>query len=295
MRKEKTEMWSGYAFLLPAVLAIVILALFPTLKTFFMSFRKVSLIFRIDKFNGLVNYSKLLADHHFWNALKNTMIFTVATVFFEALFGLCIALVINKNFKGRGLVRASVLVPWAIPTVVTSLMWKWVYNTDYGIFNYLLMQMHLIQDHVNWLGNGTLAMICVIMADVWKTTPFIALLSLAGLQTIPNELYESAKIDGAGVWKSFMLITMPLISKTLLIAVLLRTLDAFRVFDLIFVLTNGGPGDSTSVLSTYAYKILFSTGNFGYGSTLAVSVFLSVGLLAVIYLFFLSKVERRWG
>lgn len=287
MNNKETR--TGYLFIIPALLVLIVLALYPTLKTIYYSFREYDLIFRINEFTGLRNYSRLINDSDFISSFFNTIIFTITTVFFEGMIGLIIALVINRNFKGRGLVRASILVPWAIPTVITSLMWKWIYNTDYGILNLILMKLSIIGERFNFLGNTDSALACAMSADIWKTVPFIALITLSGLQTIPVALYESAEIDGANKFQQFIKITMPLIKNAFLIALLLRTLDAFRIFDLIFVLTNGGPGGTTEVLSTYAYKTLFSTGQFGYGSTIATSVFISVALLASVYIYFIIK------
>jgi len=276
-----------YFLIIPALTVVAVAAFYPTAVTFWMSFREVLLIFRVNKFIGLGNYRNLLQDSNFSNALINTFYFTFASVGLETLIGLGIALVIHESFPGRGVVRAAVLVPWAIPTVVTSTMWKWIFNTNYGMLNYLLKKFGFISVNQNWLGSPALAMLCAIFADVWKTTPFIALITLAGLQTVSNDLHEAAIVDGANGWQRFKSITFPLIMPILTVAVLLRSLDAFRVFALIFVLTGGGPADSTEVLSTYTYKILFSTSNFGYGSALATSMFLSVAFITFLFLLLL--------
>ncbi|NQS88848.1 sugar ABC transporter permease [Patescibacteria group bacterium] len=276
-----------YFLIIPALTVVAVAAFYPTAVTFWMSFREVLLIFRVNKFIGLGNYRNLLQDSNFSNALINTFYFTFASVGLETLIGLGIALVIHESFPGRGVVRVAVLVPWAIPTVVTSTMWKWIFNTNYGMLNYLLKKFGFISVNQNWLGSPALAMLCAIFADVWKTTPFIALITLAGLQTVSNDLHEAAIVDGANGWQRFKSITFPLIMPILTVAVLLRSLDAFRVFALIFVLTGGGPADSTEVLSTYTYKILFSTSNFGYGSALATSMFLSVAFITFLFLLLL--------
>jgi len=276
-----------YFLIIPALTVVAVVAFYPTAVTFWMSFREVLLIFRVNKFIGLENYRNLLQDSNFSNALINTFYFTFASVGLETLIGLGIALVIHESFPGRGVVRAAVLVPWAIPTVVTSTMWKWIFNTNYGMLNYLLKKFGFISVNQNWLGSPALAMLCAILADAWKTTPFIALIALAGLQTVSDDLHEAAIVDGANGWQRFKSITFPLIMPILTVAVLLRSLDAFRVFALIFVLTGGGPADSTEVLSTYTYKILFSTSNFGYGSALATSMFLSVAFITFLFLLLL--------
>jgi multiple sugar transport system permease protein len=181
----------------------------------------------------------------------------------------------NKAFSGKGFVRAMVLIPWAIPTVVSAKMWEWMYNGDFGILNYLL------GTKVNWLGDPFWALHAAIMMDVWKTTPFVAILLLAGLQLIPPDLYSAARIDGAGPFRLFRHVTLPLIKPMILIVLIFRSLDAFRVFDAVYVLTGGGPANTTETLSVYAYKVLFQTLQIGYGSALAVVVFLCVGLIAI--------------
>lgn len=293
MHKSGRTEWTGYLFLLPAALTLILVCLYPIFKNFYYSFREMSLIFKTNSFIGFGNYNTLIHDVKFWNATQNTVIFTVATVFFEAIIGLLIAIIINKSFYGRGAVRAAVLVPWAIPTVVTALMWKWIYNSDFGVLNFILVKVGILQTNYNWLGNDLSSLICIIFADVWKTVPFITLLALSGLQTISLEVYEAAKIDGTSAWRTFISITMPMIKRVFLVAILLRALDAFRVYDLVYVLTNGGPGDSTEVLSTYTYKVLFSTGNFGYGSTLAVAMFMFVALLGLIYFLLQVRFDKE--
>jgi multiple sugar transport system permease protein len=200
--------------------------------------------------------------------------------------GLAVALLLNRLFRGRGLMRAVVLVPWAIPTVVSARMWEWMYNSDFGIFNYFL------GTQINWLGDPFWAMNAAIFMDVWKTTPFVALLLTAGLQVIPRELYAAARLDGAAAWAGFRRITLPLLWPTMLVVLLFRTLDAFRVFDAIYVLTGGGPANTTETLSIYAYKSLFQTLQFGYGSAIAVIVFLCVGLISVGYIRLLNRQAR---
>jgi multiple sugar transport system permease protein len=200
-----------------------------------------------------------------------------------------IALVLNKHFKGRGMVRAAILVPWAIPTVVSSQMWRFIFNDNYGLMNFMLFGSDT-SAYTAWLANPTSAFAAIIIADVWKTSSFAGLLILAGLQIIPDELYEAAEIDGASAWQQFTKITLPLIKPALLIALLFRTMDAFRVFDLVFVMTQGGPADSTNVLQFYGYKKIFTEGLMGYGSTISVLVFL---ITLVISLFYIKVVGTK--
>lgn len=235
-------------------------------------------------FIGLKHYQNSLSDPRLWKALWNTTSFTIISVAVELVLGLAIALLINKAFFGRGLVRATILIPWAIPTAVSALMWKFLYDGQNGIVAKYFADLGLIDRMGDLLTNETGAMFSVIFADVWKTTPYMALLLLAGLQTIPNSLYEAASIDGATKWQQFVKITLPLLKSSILVALLFRTLDAFRVFDLIYVLTGGGPANSTETISILAYKVMFSQTNFGAGSALAVIVFICVAIISIIYI-----------
>ncbi|MGI8313603.1 carbohydrate ABC transporter permease [Halobacillus mangrovi] len=240
-------------------------------------------------FIGFSHYEKNLTDTRMWRSLMNTGIFTLVSVGFELVLGMGIALLINKAFFGRGLVRASILIPWAIPTAVSALMWKFLYDGQNGIVAHFFEQIGIIDSMSSLLTTPVGAMAAVILTDVWKTTPYMALLLLAGLQTIPTSLYEAASIDGANKWKQFLKITLPLMKSSILVALLFRTLDAFRVFDLIFVLTGGGPANSTETISILAYKVMFSQTNFGEGSALAVIVFICVAIISAIYIKFLGS------
>jgi multiple sugar transport system permease protein len=261
----------------PAVGVLALVALYPLAAALLLSLQRVILVFGEREFIGLANYRFLLHDARFWSALGNTAYFTAVAVALELLLGLPLALLLNARFPGRGAFRAGVLIPWAIPTVVSAKLWAWLFNADYGLLNALLPGAGL-----NWLGSPRLALHAAILVDVWKTTPFVALLLLAGLQGIPQELYRAARVDGAGAWRAFRSITLPLLRPALSLALLFRTLDAFRVFDALYVLTEGGPANTTETLSLYAYKTLMRSGDFGYGSTLAVATFLCVAALALV-------------
>jgi trehalose/maltose transport system permease protein len=215
--------------------------------------------------------------------MRITGIFTVASVVLETLLGMIVALTIHSNFRGRGLVRTSMLVPWAIPTVVSSLLWQWMFNDTYGVINSVLKQLNLMSETTfyAWAANPTTALGAVIAVDVWKTTPFMALLLLAGLQVIPSDVYEAAYVDGASKIQQFFDITLPLLKPALLVALIFRTLDAFRVFDLIFVL-NGYALDTMSV-AIYTQQQLIASQRIGEGSAPAVIIFLTIGVLAFIY------------
>jgi multiple sugar transport system permease protein len=190
----------------------------------------------------------------------------------------------NKAMKGQGIIRAVSLIPWAIPTTVAALMWSYLYDGSSGIVAHIMQNLHLVNDSRDLLLSGGGAMASAIIADVWKTTPYMALLILAGFQTIPGTVYESAKVDGSGVLNTFIKITLPLLKPSILVALLMRTLDAFRVFDLIYVLTGGGPGGSTETMSIYAYKTMFQQTNFGYGSIVVILMVISVAIIATFFI-----------
>lgn len=271
------EKESGYRYVSPALILLAAVTLYPILYVIFLSFHRRLPIFDISRFIGWENYLHLLGDSRFWNALQNTVTFTVVSVSLEVFLGLMIALLLNRPFRGKGLARAMILIPWAIPTVVSAKMWEWIYNADFGVLNYLL------GSKINWLGAPGLAMHAAIFADVWKTTPFVVIILLAGLQVIPRELYEEARVDGAGTWALFRWVTLPLLTPVIFVVLIFRTLDAWRVFDVIYVLTGGGPANTTETLSLYAYRVLFQTLQFGYGSALSVVTFLCVGGITVFY------------
>lgn len=268
----------GNRFVAPALALMAVVTAYPAVYVLYLSLRRRLLIFDVSTFVGLDNYRFLLKDGRFWNALWNTAYFTVLSVGLELSLGLGIAMLLNRSFRLKGTVRALVLVPWAIPTVVSARMWEWIYHADFGLLN------HLLGAKINWLGDPFWALNAAVFMDVWKTTPFVVILLTAGLQVIPRELYQAAAVDGAGAWAMFRRITLPLLTPVILVVLIFRTLDAFRVFDAVYVLTGGGPANATETLSIYAYKVLFQTLQFGYGSALSVVVFLCVGALSVLYL-----------
>jgi multiple sugar transport system permease protein len=272
------------ALLAPAVLVLLVFIAAPIAQSINLSFHRiiVGLPQLQSPFVGIENYRELLNDsvarHSFWV----TIVFVCVTTSCELFLGLLLALLINHRFPGRGSLRACVLVPWAIPTVVSAQMWRFLFNDSYGLINYTLFGNNVSQ-YIAWLAKPGTALFAIILADVWKTTSFAALLILAGLQIIPDELYQAARVDGAGIWRRFRDITWPLIRPALLVALLFRTIDAFRVFDLAFVMTQGGPADATNVLQLYGYQKMFVEGWMGYGSAISVGVFLIILILAVIY------------
>ena len=275
----------AFLFLLPSFIFVGLFALYPILESFRLSFYRLilTLPWLGQKSVGWENYIDLFTDPVAAQSLRITLILAVVSIPLELIIGLAMALVMNEVFRGRGLVRAIVLIPWAIPTVVSSQMWRFIFNDRYGFFNFILFGAD-VSRYLAPLADPTLAPMAIIVAEVWKTAPFVALILLAGLQIIPDDLYEAASIDGANPWQKFRHVTLPLIRPALLLALLFRTIDALRVFDLVFVMTQGGPADATNVLSFYGYKKTFAEGMVGYGSAIAVGIFLISLTLSIIYL-----------
>jgi ABC-type sugar transport system permease subunit len=284
--QEHAEARLGLLMAAPAIVTILVIAVIPLVQTVQDSLFQISLKFENAPrpFVGLDNYRSVLGDDDWFNALRVTGLVAGASVVAELVLGMIVALLVNRSFRGRGLVRASVLVPWALTTVVSAKMWAWIYDGRYGVANDLLMRLHLIEQPIIFLVKPEVAIWAMIAAEIWKTTPFMALLLLAGLQLIPPELYEACALDGASRWQAFWRVTLPLLKPTILVALLFRTIDAVRMFDLPRVLTNGGPGRSTETVVLYTYNTFFTSLNFGYGSTLAVIVFLIVVLVSFVYI-----------
>lgn len=287
---------SAWLFLVPMLVVLAFVAGWPLLKTIYFSFTDAKLdnlsganfvginnyLEWVDYGDGDGEYFGLLAEPDWWRAVWNTVYFSVVSVFFETVFGTIVALVLNAEFKGRGLVRAAVLIPWAIPTIVSAKMWAWMMNDQFGILNDMLLTVGLISQPVAWTASADTAMAAVLIVDIWKTTPFMALLILAGLQMIPQEIYEAAKIDGIHPVRVFFKVTLPLIRPAILVAVIFRALDALRVFDLIYVLT---PNNSqTRTMSVFSQENLFQFDQFAYGSAASTLLFLTIGFITLVYI-----------
>lgn len=264
-RRRRTYAW---IFLVPALLVMAFIALYPLATTFYLSFTDARLGRAAPtKLIGLRNYSDLLKDSSFRDAVLVTVVFTLITVLLELSLGLVIALVLSSRFRGRGLVRAAILIPWAIPTVISAEMWKWMFNDVYGVFNNLLVRTSL----------GA-----VVLIDVWKTTPFMALLLLAGLKLIPADIYDAARVDGATKLQQFTRITLPLLRPSMLVALIFRTLDALRVFDVFYVMFGSRPDMQT--MATYAQQNLVSMSDIGYGSAISVAIFVVIAVFIALYI-----------
>jgi trehalose/maltose transport system permease protein len=275
----------AWILLLPALAVVAFVAFYPLGKTVYYSFTDQQFLAGLQptKWLGLKNYfgaNGIIHDTQFKNSIIETVKFTLITVSFEFVLGLVIALVVNSNFKGRGVMRAVMLVPWAIPTVISAQMWKWMYDDVFGVINDALMRLHIIHHSVAWISQPNTALGAVSAVDIWKTTPFVALLLLAGLQVIPSELYEAARVDGANAWQQFWRITLPLLRPAILVALVFRTLDALRVFDIFYVFFGSRP--DTQTMAIYDQNTIIN-GDVGYGSAISVAIFLIIGLFVVIY------------
>ncbi|WP_338430699.1 sugar ABC transporter permease [Synechococcus elongatus] len=265
----------------PALLTIAGVFAYPLLRAAWLSLQALNLNTQLQPvFIGWANYQRLWGDSRFWGDLFNTSVFTITSVSLELVLGLAIALLLHQPSRWRGPLRTIALLPWVLPTAVMALGWAWIFNDPYGVWNDWLQQLGWISAPINWLGNPGWAWLTLVAADVWKTTPFVAILLLAGRQAIPEDLYEVHRLEGATAWQSFWQITLPLLRPQLAIALLFRSAQAFGLFDLVKVMTGGGPANSTETLALYAYTTALRYLDFGYGATLAIvtAAILAAGL-----------------
>ena len=281
LQRRQTRL--GWLFLLPALVAVSFVALYPLGKTIYQSFTDQEFLQGIQptKWVGLANYRDLWHDDIFRHAVWVTIKFTLITVSFEFVLGMIIALVVNSSFRGRGAMRAVMLVPWAIPTVIAAKMWQWMLNDVYGVVNDAGVRLHLLSHSHAWISEPATALASVSAVDIWKTTPFVALLLLAGLQVIPRDLYEAAAVDGANAFHQFWRITLPLLRPAILVTLIFRTLDALRVFDIFYVFFGDRP--DTQTMAIYDQSTIVGDGSVGYGSAISVAIFLIIAVFVVIY------------
>jgi ABC-type sugar transport system permease subunit len=271
--------------LLPSVIVVFGIVIYPILRTFYTSFYDVISPFPGSyPFVGLQNYTDALGNHDFWSAVWRTVYFTVVSTGLELVLGIGIALLLNERLRGRWLFRTIVVLPWALPTIVNAALWRYVFNAQYGVLNAALTQLHITSHYEAWLTKPFFALNAVIFADVWKNTSLVAFILLAGLTTIPRQLYESARLDGASAFRSFLSITLPLLRPAIVIVLVLRTIEAFKVFDIIYVMTRGGPANGTQSVTLYTYQQAFSNELYGYGSALAYLIVIFILAFAVIYI-----------
>lgn len=305
-RLMRQRVRSAWLFLAPMLLVLAAVAGWPLLRTFYYSFTDASLAdldarqwIGFDNYfsvlsmpSGRVLYDGLLADPVWWRAVWNTLLFAVVSVGCETVLGMIVALVLNADFRGRGIVRAAILIPWAIPTIVSAKMWQWMLNDQFGIINAVLLNLGLIDAKIAWTASTDTAMIAVLIVDIWKTTPFMALLFLAALQMLPRDVIEVARLDGANPWQIFWKVTLPLIRPAVMVAVIFRALDALRIFDLIYVLTPNNV--HTKSMSVFVRENLFEFDKFAYGSAASTLLFLIVALLTISYIR-IGRIELEGG
>lgn len=285
------------ALLLPAAVVVFGVVLYPAGRALVISLYEVDSPFPgAYPFRGLANYTRILSDRRFWTAAEHTLYFTVVSTAAELVLGLGLAVLLAAPLKFRWLFRSVTILPWALPTIVNGAMWRMILGAEYGVLNSVLTQLHLQRGYRSWLGtNPFLALNMVIAADVWKNTSLVAFFLLAGLQTIPRDLYEAARVDGAGPVRSFFRITLPLLLPTVAIVLVLRTIEAFKVFDIIYVMTGGGPAGGTQTITFLTYLQAFSAQRFSVGAALAYLTVLAILALAMIYLRLLRQNEMRAG
>lgn len=299
---EQQRQRAAFWFIAPMLLLLFLVAAWPLFRSIYFSLTDTTLTSLYDgNWVGFKNYLSVrhldsgktiyrgtLVDPAWWNAVKNTAFFAVISVVLETILGLGVALVLNKEFKGRGFVRAAILIPWAVPTIVSAKMWAWMLNDQFGIINDMLLSIGLIDHKIAWTSNIDTAMFAVIVVDVWKTTPFMALLCLAGLQMVPRDIYEATKLDGINPFKVFWKVTLPLIRPAIMVAVIFRTLDALRIFDLVYVLTPNS--SATKTMSVISQENLFQFDNFAYGSAQSTLLFCIILIFVTLYIW-LGKVD----
>jgi multiple sugar transport system permease protein len=275
--------------LLPALLLLAVVVALPILRVFQLSLCRVDLHGGIAvRWVGLDQFLRLWQDGRWWTALRNTIVFTGSSVALEMALGLAFALALHRQFHGRGLVRSLVMLPWALPTAVMALAWAWIFNDSFGVLNDLLHRAGLLVGPVAWLGQPATAMLAMVVADVWKTTPFVMLIVLAGLQGIPEHVLEATRVDGLSAWQRLSKVVVPLLTPSLLVALAFRTIQAYGAFDLPYVMTGGGPGGATETISLYAYQNYFRYLEFGYGSAVVVQG----AVLAMLLLATLTRLAR---
>ncbi|MEO8377261.1 MAG: sugar ABC transporter permease [Candidatus Sumerlaeota bacterium] len=288
---DRSQARFAWIFLAPALGVLAVIGIYPLLNTLFVSLTDSEAGQVTTKIIGFKNYATIFGDGDFLRSILNTLIFAVCSVTLELVIGMATALVLHVEFRGRAILRAAVLIPWAIPTVVSARMWEWMLNDSFGVINDLMVRkFHLLAHPIAWTGTNSFAMASIIAVDVWKTFPFFALLLLAGLQGIPKELYESAHVDGATAWQQFWRITLPLLKPAITVAVIFRALDALRVFDVVWVLTHGK--FATESVGTYAYRQLFGFLNAGTGSATCITLFLMVFVFVLVYTALMREPER---
>lgn len=275
----------GYTIVAPAIIALLLVTAYPLGYNVWNSFHEVNLLnpATVGRWAGIANYTKIFTDQTFLPSLVRTLVFSVVSVGLELGVGLAMALVLSRPFVGRGVVRAAIFIPWAVPTVVSAMMWKTMFDPQSGFVDYILGTLHLPGADTVWSADTWTAWTSVLVADAWKNVPFVTILLLAGLQVIPDDVYEAARIDGASRWQTFVWITLPLLKPALMIALVFRTLQAFLIFDVIYIMTSGGPGNSTETVSFLDWRAFMVDSDFGYGGAVSAVMMVIALLIAAVY------------
>lgn len=282
--QELSETKLGYLLALPSIIIICLIAIYPLFYTIWLTFNQVNLLDPGVKFIGFKQYIEILSSRDFWSSMWITLYFAFVSIILQISLGTAVAIFLNQKFKGRGFLRGIILASWAVPNVVNAQLWLWIFDANYGVLNRLLLKIGILSKGIVWLGTPFLALNMVILADTWRMLPLYVIMLLAALQTIPEYLSEAAVIDGAGPWRRFIHITFPLLRPMIFVILVLRTMDTIRVFDIIYIMTKGGPASSTMVISFYAYFTTFKYLNFGEGATIAAIVAMVILVISVVYM-----------
>lgn len=284
VKVKKRNKYFPQMLISPSFIIIFGVFIIPIVYSLVTSVCNYNLAERTFEFVGMKNYAAMFADKYFINSMKLTLVFTVVSVFAEITLGIGVAIVLNQKFFGRGFVRGLMILPWALPSVVNAVMWKWILNGNYGVLNALLMKFGILSEPYVWLGQQDSAFLCMLLVNIWKETPYVVLLTIAALANIPDDVYEAAKIDGSNAWKSFWTITLPMIKPVVLILTITKTIWALQTFDLVHILTSGGPAAGTELLSFYIHKNTFKFLDFGYGSAMSYTLAIICFVLTLIYI-----------
>jgi ABC-type sugar transport system permease subunit len=284
--RERNDRRLGYLMVAPAIILLLIVTAYPLITNIWNSLHNDNQTFATNprNFSGLHNYDKVLTSSLWQSALERTLVFTVVSIVFDIVVGMGLALMMHRKFRGRGLVRASVLIPWAMPTVVSAMLWTTMFNQRNGFVDYFLGAFHAPWSSLVWIGQSVpRSWVAIFVADSWKNIPFVAIILLAGLQVIPNEVYEAAKMDGATWWQAFRRVTLPMVKPALSVAVIFRTLQALLVFDVVYIMTGGGPGTSTQVLSYLNFREFITDTDFGIGGAMSIMLIVIALIVSFIY------------
>ncbi|MCC7272501.1 MAG: sugar ABC transporter permease [Alphaproteobacteria bacterium] len=291
-RLLEDERWLAFVLLLPTVVLLGLFIAYPFVKGIMLAVTNTR-VGVPGEFVGLANFVKIWNDGIFRTAVWNTVLYTAVTTVFKLALGLWLAVLLNRHFKGKALIRAFILLPFIIPTVLSTFAWKWMFDPTFSVLNWMLFQLGFITQRINWLGDADLAMVAIMEVNIWRGVPFFAISLLAGLQTISPELQEAAAIDGARPWKRFWYVTWPLLLPVTMVVVLFSVIQTFADFQLVYVLTEGGPANATHLFATYAYQVGVRTGLLSEGAAISLAIFPVLFLVVVLQLLYIRRVETR--